>query len=249
LSGDGRADLVVANFETEHTVSVLINRGDGSFQAAVAYTTGNDPVSVAIGDLNGDRKPDLAVANDAGDSVSVLTNLGGGKFSAKRDYQTGHIPLSVAIGDLDGDRKPDLAVANNDDASVSVLANRGDGSFQVRHDYETGSGPWSVAIGDLNGDRKTDLATANSNISIGSGQTVSVLINSTGRCGVPDVTRADLSYARRALARANCRVGTIRRAYSKVVAKGLVISERPRSGTLLRTGSKVNLVVSRGRKQ
>jgi len=178
----------------------------------------------------------------------VLTNVGGGRFSAKRDYQTGHIPLSVAIGDLNGDRKPDLAVANEDDASVSVLANRGDGSFRARHDYETGSGPDSVAIGDLNGDHKPDLATANSNVSIGGGRTASVLVNATGRCGVPDVTRADLSYARRALGRANCRVGTIRRAYSKIAAKGLVISERPRSGTLLRAGSKVDLVVSRGRK-
>ena len=128
-----------------------------------------------------------------------------------------------------------------------MLVNRSDGSFRPRNDYDTGPSPVSVAIGDLNGDRKPDLATAEDDVDVG-GHTVSVLANATGHCGVPDVTRDDLSYAWRALARANCRVGTIRRAYSKVVAKRLVISERPRSGTLLRTGSKVNLVVSRGRK-
>jgi len=113
------------------------------------------------------------------------------------------------------------------------------------HDYRTGGSANTVAIGDLNGDSKPDLVTANGGEL--PDRTVSILLNATGRRGVPNVRGATLSRVRRAIGRANCRVGTIRRAYSKVVAKGLVISERPRSGTLLRTGSKVNLVVSRGR--
>jgi serine/threonine-protein kinase len=58
-----------------------------------------------------------------------------------------------------------------------------------------------------------------------------------------------LSAATRALARANCRVGKIRRAYSKTVGRGRVISQRPKFGTVLPGGGKVNLVVSVGAKR
>jgi hypothetical protein len=137
--------------------------------------TGALPVSVAIGDLNGDGKPDLATANPDPNAVSVLVNRGDGSFQAKLDYETGNRPRSVAIGDLNGDDKPDLATANFDSGNgktVSVLLNRGDGSFQAKLDYATGLGPASVAIGDLNGDGKPDLATGNPDE-----YAVSVLVN------------------------------------------------------------------------
>jgi beta-lactam-binding protein with PASTA domain len=56
-----------------------------------------------------------------------------------------------------------------------------------------------------------------------------------------------LPAARRAITRAHCRVGKIRRAYSKGIKKGHVISEKPKVGTVLFSG-RVNLGVSRGRK-
>src|SRR2546426_1272138 len=59
---DGKADLAVANQQST-TVSVLLGRGDGTFQAAVNYSVGIYPESIAVGDFNGDGKPDLAVAN------------------------------------------------------------------------------------------------------------------------------------------------------------------------------------------
>ena len=98
---------------------MLLNRGDGSFQAKLDYATGSGPSSVAIGDLNGDGKPDLATANADANSVSVLLNRGDGSFEAKLDYRTGRGPVSVAIGDLNGDGKPDLATANTDGATAS----------------------------------------------------------------------------------------------------------------------------------
>jgi beta-lactam-binding protein with PASTA domain len=101
----------------------------------------------------------------------------------------------------------------------------------------------SVAIGDLNGDAKPDLATAN-DIS----NTVSVFINTPGLCTVQDVKGQALQAAKRTIARANCRVGKIRRAYS-MVKKGRVLSEKPKPGTVLRSGGKVNLVLSRGRRR
>ena len=66
-----------------NTVSVLLNRGDGSFQPKLDYATGRRPSSVAIGDLNGDGKPDLATANVDGNTVSVLLNRGDGSFAGQ----------------------------------------------------------------------------------------------------------------------------------------------------------------------
>jgi FG-GAP-like repeat/FG-GAP repeat/PASTA domain len=294
LNGDGKPDLVTANYVAPgvNTVSVLLNRGDGSFQAKLDLGTGDGPESVAIGDLNGDGKPDLATANAYGSTVSVLLNKGDGSFRAKHDYGTGGRPRSVAVGDLNGDRKLDLATANWDDGSASVLLNRGEGSFRAKRDYGTVFLPQSLAIGDLNGDSKPDLATAGvgdivsvlanrgdgrfqakldyrtrldaESVAIGDlngdgkpdltaanslSNTVSVLLNTPGLCTVQDVFRQTLLAAKRTIARANCRVGKIRRASSKHVRRGRVISQTPRFGTVLPGSGKVKLVVSRGRRR
>jgi hypothetical protein len=243
LNGDGRPELATANADA-NSVSVFLNRGDATFQAKRDYTTGLGPDSVVIGDLNGDGKPELATANGAANSISVLLNRGDGSFQASLDYATGSGPFSVAIGDLNGDGRLDLATAHGGANSVSVLLNMSDGSFQADRDYATARSPVSVAIGDLNGDGKPELATANREAN-----SVSVLINATGLCTVPDVKWKMLRAAKRTMARADCRVGKIRRAYSKTVKRGRVISQKPEPGTVLPTLGKVSLVVSRGRKR
>ena len=147
--------------------------GDELFAPAVHYYAGNGPTSVAIGDLDGDQVPDLAVANIYTSGVSVLLGVGDGTFAARAVYRHGDDPISVAIGDLDGDQVPDLAVANsykyND---VSVLLGVGDGTFADAVYYAAGNGPRSVAIGDLDGNQAPDLVVANQ-----STDNVSVLLN------------------------------------------------------------------------
>jgi hypothetical protein len=134
---------------------------------------------VAIGDLNGDGKLDLAVADFGDNAVSVLLGNGNGTFGAKTDFATGDAPECVAIGDMNGDGKPDLATANIYGNTVSVLLGNGNGAFGTRADYPTGSGPVFVAIGDLNGDGRLDLAVADSYAA-----TVSVLLgNGAGGFG------------------------------------------------------------------
>ena len=54
---------------------MLLNRGDGSFRVKRDHRTGFEPLSVAIGDLNDDGKPDLATANEASETVSVLLTV------------------------------------------------------------------------------------------------------------------------------------------------------------------------------
>jgi hypothetical protein len=247
VNGDGSLDLVTASAE-EHDFSVYLNRGDGTFDEGGLDPFGAEgtPLAVAIGDLNGDGKLDLAAsantnnAWEGGPTISVYLNRGDGSFRFKTYYLQSEV-FSLAIGDLNGDDKPDLATANDNTDSVSVLANAGQGRFQPHVDYRTPN-PGFVAIGDLNGDGKPDLAATNYP------NAVSVLVNRPGLCTVQDVVGRRLRIARQQIVRGNCRVGKIRRAYSKTVKRGRVISQRPRFGVVLRGGGKVNLVVSRGRK-
>jgi hypothetical protein len=243
LDGDGKADLATAN-SYAGTVSVLLNSGAG-FLARADYRTGDWAPSITIGDLNADAKPDL-VAGHFDKKITVFLNVGGGRFGAAREHQTGRNPTAVAIGDLNGDGAPDLATANYQSNTISVLANwaEGDGGFVGGLDFRTGDDPQAIAIGDLNGDTRPDLATVGENT-----DGVFVLANTTGLCTVPKVRLRTLKAAKRAISHGLCALGGVRRAYSTVVAKGRVLSVTPRPGTVLPTGGRVALVVSRGRRR
>ena len=127
LDGDGLPDLAVANNQTT-TVSVFRNTssvGVISFSGKIDYFVGDFPQHVAIGDLNGDGKPDLAVTDNAGglSLVSIYKNNcspGIISFAAKTDYLTGSAPNALVIGDIDGDGRPDITTANQS-GSISVL--------------------------------------------------------------------------------------------------------------------------------
>jgi hypothetical protein len=162
FNGDGIPDLAVGHgaVSGDNTVSVLLGNGDGSFQAPDSYATGSAPVSVAVGDFNGDGISDLGVAGSSG--VSVLLGNGDGSFQAPHTFVAGSQPVSVAVGDFNGDNDLDLAVVNQGSTNVSVLLGNGDGSFQdVAPSFAAGSGPESVAVGDFTGAGLGDLAVAN----------------------------------------------------------------------------------------
>jgi len=144
----------VAYFEvTNPTQSVSFTTTD--------YQAGSGPYSVAVGDFNGDGKPDLAVANSISNNVSVLLGNGDGTFQAAVNYAAGSWPISVTVGDFNGDGKLDLAVANYLDSDVSVLLGNGDGTFQTPVNYGVGWLPFVITAGDFNGDGKLDLAVGN----------------------------------------------------------------------------------------
>lgn len=157
FNGDGKLDLVVlTGCGTGPCVSILLGNGDGTFQAHIDYPagTGDLPTSLAVADLNGDGKLDLAVTNQSSDAVSVLLGNGDGTFQPYAAYGAGGSPMSVA--DFNGDGKLDLAVVNS--SGVSIFLNKGDGTFPSTQDFSTAPGPTSVTTGDFNGDGKLDLA-------------------------------------------------------------------------------------------
>lgn len=175
LNGDGVPDLVVTN-ASAGSVTVLITQPGAAdattmFSARQAFPVGSVPRSIAIGDLNGDKIPDLAVVNEGSDSVSVLisrTALGAAtpSFTAHQEFQVGDAPKTVAIGDLNGDGKNDLVVSNGGSASVSVLLNQAvqnaaSSGFAAQKQFTVGTGPRGVAIADMNGDGRPDVVTAN----------------------------------------------------------------------------------------
>jgi hypothetical protein len=184
--GIGRQDLATVN-QTQNTVAVLLNNGDGTFQPHVDYAVGSEPVAVVSADLNRDGNLDLIVLNGNNNfpgSVSILLGNGDGTFRTQVDYPVAGWATSVAVGDFNGDGVPDLAVTNVSLGTVSILLGNGDGTFRTKVDYKSGTNAQMVAVGDFNGDGKLDLAVSNY-----PGSTVSVLL------GIGDGTfQAPVSY-------------------------------------------------------
>jgi hypothetical protein len=194
LNGDGKADLVVANaFDYEnYSVSVLMNTtapgaAVASFADQITFPTGARPVSVALGDLDGDGKLDIVVSNGFDNTVSVLMNTTPAgaavpTFAPQVTFATGPAPAGLALGDVTGDGKLDIIVANENPSgagSVSVLMNTTPAgaatpSFASQVSYAVGLEPLSVALGDLDGSGRLDIVVGND-----ASGSVSVLMNAT----------------------------------------------------------------------
>jgi hypothetical protein len=166
LDGDGRADLVVANWNEGFgtNISVLLGNGDGTFQPAVEYAA-ESPYSVALADLNHDGKLDVVVGSAAPgpESIRVLLGNGDGTLQAAVSYGSGLFSAeALALADFNNDGNMDVA-GGSFGASVSVLLGKGDGTFYpAASTYSTAWEPSSIAVGDFNGDGQIDIAAANS---------------------------------------------------------------------------------------
>jgi VCBS repeat protein/centrosomal CEP192-like protein/HYDIN/CFA65/VesB family protein len=184
FNGDGILDMAVVNQGEYSSISILLGKPDGTFEESVSecpiqipqckitqFLISGAPVSLAVGDFNGDGKLDLAVANWGANSVSIMLGNGDGTFQSGATYAAGNLPYSIISADFNGDGKADLAVSNDMDGTISIFLGNGDGTFQAQKTFAAGSFPYTVVAGDFNGDGKVDLATANWNSS-----TVSVLL-------------------------------------------------------------------------
>jgi hypothetical protein len=180
FNGDGIPDLAVGTLTNLGfpTVSVLLGNGDGTFQAAKNYGVSSDPVSVAVGDFNGDGIPDLAVGSYG--VVSILLGNGDGSFQHAVDYKNGQNGsaggASVTVADFNGDSVQDVAVANYlYGNTLSVLLGNGDGTFQGAKSYYAGYSPEGLGAADLSGNGILDLVSANY-ASGNDGKSMSVLL-------------------------------------------------------------------------
>lgn len=178
LDGDGNPDIVVPN-QGDYTISVFRNLGTGgtittnSFASRVILPAAAGLESVTIGDVDGDGKLDIAVANWGGQSISIIRNLTSGSgitsnsFAPHVDFPLGGNGHRVVLGDLSGDGKPDLAAVSEQNSLLSLFHNLSTpgtfttGSLASRLDFATGYNASGLAIGDLNGDGKPDIVFGN----------------------------------------------------------------------------------------
>jgi hypothetical protein len=163
---DGIPDLAVVN-DNASLMTILLGNGDGTFYAAPSspVTVGYNSTSVAMGDFNGDGKPDLAVSSFIDSAMTILLGNGDGTFTpaTKSPFSAGYNPQSVAVGDFNGDGIADLAVANAGVSPVIILLGNGDGTFTPAPNspVSTASTHQSVAVGDFNADGISDFVVAN----------------------------------------------------------------------------------------
>jgi hypothetical protein len=160
VNGDGKLDLIVANY-TSKTLTVLTNNGSGAFVSNAVYSTSVGPVFIAAADVNGDGKPDLIYSSSDNDTLTVLTNNGSGVFVSNAVYTVPGQPYNFAAADVNGDGKVDLIVADYNGYDVTVLTNNGTGGLVTSGSFYIGSQyPRWVTVADFNGDGKPDIAVA-----------------------------------------------------------------------------------------
>ncbi len=178
LTGNGKPDLIVPITYSDE-VSILMNKGKGTFAAPVNYQLPTEVLGVVAGDFNNDGKADIAVMNFGNTgSISVLLNSGTGTFSAPTSYPINGYGYGIAVGDFNKDGNLDIVGADGTNSTVSVLLGNGTGAFPSFATYPTGSSPIAVTVGDFNHDGWPDLAVANQ-----LSQTISILINKADGSG------------------------------------------------------------------
>lgn len=253
-----RLDLVDGTVGGAGTLRVL-SGGLLEWSAGTMSGTGTTTVSAggtlnALGDVYLARPlvnagTVLVTGSLAGDSNSSITNSGmfelrgSTNASTKTFTQTSTGTLKVRIagtGSFDKLQVAGLAtlagtIATNT-AYSPVLGN----AFAVVT-FASRSGVFATVAGDLSAPliyREKDNAT-NVTLTVG---------NANDKCVVPRVKGKPLARAKRMITAAHCAVGTVKRAFSNTVRTNLVITQRPTPGTKLPWGSKVNLLVSRGKR-
>jgi cysteine-rich repeat protein len=165
LDGNSLPDIVVVN-EATNDLSIFMSHGQRAYTtpAPVRLPAGGlGAPALAVGDINGDGRPDLAVTQAGSNTVTPFLNLGG-VVAALGSMTTGAGPRGVALGDLNGDATLDIVTANRGADTISVFLSGVDGTY-TRQDFSSwGMRPSSVAIADLDGDGLGDVIVTNEKI-------------------------------------------------------------------------------------
>jgi len=156
LDLDGAAELVVLH-AYDLSYSVLAPDWPVPRLADQGYA-GQTALALALGDLDGDGIPDLAIANRDSAALSLFSGDGSAGFRSARHLRTGQFPVSIAAARFSGTERPDLLVLNAKDDSLSLLANLGDGSFAKAESVPAGPSPRALACADLDLDGHVDAA-------------------------------------------------------------------------------------------
>ncbi len=170
VNRDGKLDLIVASIgcspcasgQTPGGIFVLLGNGDGTFQKGISVAPDN-PSQLAVGDFNGDGKPDILAAFGGQELVELLLGNGDGTFQAPQQIFTLETGVAaVAVGDFNGDGKLDAVAPNDGNGNLYFMPGNGNGTFGTAINSGNQSLNDSfqfIAAADFNGDHKLDVVT------------------------------------------------------------------------------------------
>jgi len=157
---DGNLDLVYADG------TVLLGKGDGTFNAPIKVSLTSGTSIVGVGDFNGDGKPDLLGVN--GFNLLVFLGNEDGTFQSPKTSYVAASYASLFVGDVNGDGKSDV-LGFNANAGFTVFLGKGEGTLTIGQSYAVSTAQVMVT-GDFNGDHKLDVAlgtgTTNGSIAV-----------------------------------------------------------------------------------
>jgi hypothetical protein len=173
LDGSGHLDLVATipvsapGMANSGEISILRHDPNhpGAFLAAQTLATGGGGDAVAIGDVTGDGRADIAVADSSTSLAHVVLFI---QSSTSPGTFTGPVSVSlganrgsndVAIHDMDADGRNDIVLAATD--GVAILYDNGSGGFASPVLLSAGINPQGVAVADVDGDGRPDIVVAN----------------------------------------------------------------------------------------
>jgi len=158
FDGDGRLDLAGMSYGASH-LDVVLGKPGGGFTAGSSNTVIED-APFAVGDLNCDGKPDLAVSGGSVGTISVMFSKGDGTFTGMRSVDSNSGPL--LLEDLNGDNWLDLVAADRSTRQLKISQGSSGGQFNPFASYVLSDTPENFDAGDVNGDGRVDLIVATS---------------------------------------------------------------------------------------
>ncbi|HVO23160.1 MAG TPA: VCBS repeat-containing protein [Candidatus Margulisiibacteriota bacterium] len=181
---DGKRDLAVANASSSD-VSILLGKGDGTFQPATSISSSAGPRAIAVADFDRDGSDDFAIAVSINPNVTVFYGNGQGGFVAGVPLGVSGSPSALAARDVTGDLLPDILVTDQSSNLVSAYYSNGrtfnhDSRFD---DITVSRGPMAAGAADVDGDGRSDGIAVNELVA----GSVSVLTN----IGATAVLRGD----------------------------------------------------------
>lgn len=183
IDGDNKPDIVVLD-DITNNVSVLRNTSELitiSFAGKIDFDAGDSGymTDVAVGDLDADGKPEIAVQKYVPHTISILKNtsvigeITTSSFAPPVDFKSGSnlflagvTNACIKIGDINGDEKPDLISADYANDKIAILQNISvDGiidtnSFAPKVDFDADT-PWWINVADIDGDGKSEVISTN----------------------------------------------------------------------------------------